>query len=260
MSLGDEPVPAPLGLVGSVQRALRVLEVVAGAGDGITAKAVARRTGFKLPTTYHLLNTLVHEGYLVRLPHARGFGLGYKLTALNRQLCEQLDVTPRVTEVLELAHRQSGAATYYGVLRDAHLVVAHIVDSAAAPRVHPLDVGFHEGAHATSFGKVLLAAMPRTQRRDYLAGTGLTRLTARTITRLDALEEELDEVRESRVAVEIEEFRPGIACVAAPVLDAGGLVVGAVAASAPVTRFARDRRLLTDAVRAGASRLYAEPA
>jgi len=253
MVFGNEQA-AQVGLVGSVQRALQVLEVVASAGDGITAKAVARRTGFKLPTTYHLLNTLVHEGYLVRLPHARGYGLGYKLTALNRRLCEQLDVTPRLIEALEQAHRESGAATYYGVLRDAHLVVAHVVDSPAAPRVQPLDVGFHEAAHATSFGKVLLAAMRPAQRRDYLLGAGLMRLTSRTVTRLDRLEEELAEVRATGVAVEIEEFRPDLACVAAPILDGDGNVVGAVAASAPAARFAAGRRVMTDAVR-HASRL-----
>ncbi|HEY2192547.1 MAG TPA: helix-turn-helix domain-containing protein [Actinomycetospora sp.] len=62
--------------LGSVHRALRVLEVVADAGDGITAKAVARRLDYNLSTTYHLLSSLVEDGYLVRLEPARGFGLG----------------------------------------------------------------------------------------------------------------------------------------------------------------------------------------
>jgi hypothetical protein len=92
------------GLIGSVQRALRVLEIVAAAGDGVTAKVVARRSGYKLSTTYHLLNTLVHEGYLVRLPNARGFGLGYKLTGLHERLCSELDVVPSVFEALKEMH------------------------------------------------------------------------------------------------------------------------------------------------------------
>jgi DNA-binding IclR family transcriptional regulator len=259
----SDQVPAPVGLVGSVRRALQVLEVVAQAGDGVTAKAVARRTGFKLPTTYHLLNTLVHEGYLVRLHHARGYGLGYKLTGLHRQLCEQLDVTPRVAGALEYTHRRSGTATYYGVFRDAELVVAHVVDSAAAPRVQPLDVGFHEAAHATAFGKVLLAAMTPAQRRDYLFGAGLARLTDRTITRLDTFEEELAQVREVGLAQEVEEFRPDLACVAAPVINEDGAVVGAVATSAPAAHFAAHRGQMAEAVRGGAaraSRLLAAPA
>jgi len=45
------------GLLGSVQRALKVLDVVSHAEEGVTAKVVARRAGLHLSTTYHLLNT-----------------------------------------------------------------------------------------------------------------------------------------------------------------------------------------------------------
>lgn len=79
----DQPAREPSGLIGSAQRALRVLEVVAAADGPVTAKAVARRAGFKLGTTYHLLNTLAHEGYLVRGGHGHGFRLGNKLAGLS---------------------------------------------------------------------------------------------------------------------------------------------------------------------------------
>lgn len=92
---GRPPAPGKCPVRGgSVRRALRVLEAVAAGGDGITAKAVARRAGLTLLTTYRLLHTLVHEGCLVRLHQSRGYGLGYKLTGLHRRLCRQLEVTP----------------------------------------------------------------------------------------------------------------------------------------------------------------------
>lgn len=251
----DECRPVPGGLVGSVQRALRVLEAVASAGDGVTAKAVARRCGFKLSTTYHLLGTLVHEGYLVRLPNARGYGLGYQVAGLHQRLHEQLLPSPGVADALRHAHRVGGTAVYFSVLRDAHLVVADVVDSPHAPRVRPLDVGFHEAAHATAFGKVLLAFLPADRRRDHLAGAGLRRLTGRTITRLADLEEQLARVRATGVADEIEEFRPDLACVAAPVRDDRGTVVGAVAASAPAPYFSTHRDRMIEAVRQGADLL-----
>lgn len=85
MLASDERAREPSGLIGSAQRALRVLEVVAAADGAITAKAVARRAGYKLSTTYHLLNTLEHEGYLVRLGHGVGFRLGHKIGSLSRR-------------------------------------------------------------------------------------------------------------------------------------------------------------------------------
>ena len=59
-------------LVQSVQRALRILEVIADNPDGITAKAIARRLELALSTTYHMLHTLVAEGYVVRLEGVAG--------------------------------------------------------------------------------------------------------------------------------------------------------------------------------------------
>jgi DNA-binding IclR family transcriptional regulator len=76
----------PSDLVGSVQRALRVLEIVASHPDGLTPKAVARRLGMALSTTYSLLNTLAAEGYVVRLEGGRGYVLGDQVRVLSRSL------------------------------------------------------------------------------------------------------------------------------------------------------------------------------
>ena len=246
---------ASAGLLSSVQRALRVLETVASAGDGITAKAVARRTGFKLPTTYHLLNTLVYEGYLVRLNNARGYGLGYKISELHQRLADAIEVPPAVTDVLQEVHRRARAAVYYAVMRDGELVVAEVADSPLAPRAQPLGLGFHEAPHATAFGKVLMAAMTPQQLRAYLAGTGLPQLTPHTVTRLADLEAELDVVRDRGLAQEVEEFIPDLACIGAPVRTADGRVRAALALSVPNGVFRARRSELARMARQGAARI-----
>ncbi|HET7742451.1 MULTISPECIES: helix-turn-helix domain-containing protein [unclassified Mycolicibacterium] len=53
-------------LVRSLQRGLQIINLVAVSGP-LHAKSVARRVELSLPTAYHLLRTLVHDGYLVRL-------------------------------------------------------------------------------------------------------------------------------------------------------------------------------------------------
>lgn len=61
-------------LVRSLQRGLRIINVVAEEGP-LHAKQIARSTRLPLPTAYHLLRTLVHDGYLVRLDDV-GYVLG----------------------------------------------------------------------------------------------------------------------------------------------------------------------------------------
>ncbi len=53
-------------LVRSLQRGLQIINVVAEGGP-LHAKQIARTMRLPLPTAYHLLRTLVHDSYLVRL-------------------------------------------------------------------------------------------------------------------------------------------------------------------------------------------------
>lgn len=83
-------------LINSVRRAVHLLDAVGSAGGPVPAKALARRTQLPLATTYHLLRTLVHEGYLTR--QQGGYVLGDRLTTLvaNGPARERPDAPPRV--------------------------------------------------------------------------------------------------------------------------------------------------------------------
>lgn len=242
------------GVLSSVHRALRVLEVVAEVGDGVTAKAVARRLGYKLPTTYNLLNSLVTEDYLVHLDGARGYGLGYKIAELHDSLRRQLHVSGQIAAVVRDMHEGAEAAAYYTVFREADVVVAHIDDCSAHPRARPLSVGFHEACHATAYGKVMLAELPPAALAARASADGLPRLTDRTLGTLADLARELIKVRHDGIGVEIEEFLPGLACLAAPVRDITGAVQAAVAVSVTPEDFAERREWLEKWVRTGADR------
>lgn len=78
--------PAGAGLGGrqpqAVRSALNVLRAVADAGPGVTAKEISARLQLPPATTYRLLNLLVGEEYLVRLPDLTGFALGARFAGL----------------------------------------------------------------------------------------------------------------------------------------------------------------------------------
>lgn len=245
------------GLLGSVQRALRVLDVVSHAEEGITAKAVARRAGLHLSTTYHLLNTLVHEGYLVRLADKQGYGIGYKIPALYRQLRRHLDLTPELAAVVTDLHHRAQAAAYYASFRDGHIVLAHVVSSPCYPRPDLLQVGFAESGHATAFGKLLLASLTPGARRGYLTTHGMPQLTPLTVTDSWELEAELDQARAHGLVAEVEEFQLRFASLAAAVYDRTGAVVAAIAVSVPATHFEQRQTELAHIVRQAASQASA---
>jgi DNA-binding IclR family transcriptional regulator len=68
----------------AVQSAFAVLEEVARCGPGVTGMEVSRNLGLPKATTYRLLNLLVQDEYLVRMPDLSGFALGRKVEMLVR--------------------------------------------------------------------------------------------------------------------------------------------------------------------------------
>ncbi|MEV4642091.1 IclR family transcriptional regulator [Actinoplanes sp. NPDC049548] len=242
------------GLLQSVTRALRVLDHVAAAPGPLPAREISRALGLTLPTTYHLLSTLVNGGYLVHLADEKAYALGHRVDDLARGLHRQIAVPPEIRRVAAVTHRQARAAAYYAMLRDTEMIVAHVAECPEHPRIRPLDVGFHHAPHATAFGKLMLAMLEPGAADDVLDATGTPRVTAATVTDRRMLRRQLDQIRATGLAVEVDEFQADLSCMAAPVTDATGRFVGAVAISLP-TRDLRDHRWAAErAVRIGAVR------
>ena len=92
-------------------------------------------------------------------------------------------------------------------------------------------------AHATSSGKVLLAAPARaTSSGSDCSDWQPARLTPHTITDRGVLPTELTRVAERGWAQNVEESALGAASVAAPVRDADGTVIAAISVVGPVSR------------------------
>lgn len=93
--------------------------------------------------------------------------------------------------------------------------------------------------HATSSGKVLMAAMPSADRRKMTKH--LDRFTDRTITTRVALDEELGADSKDGYASTLEELEVGLRAVSAPIRDHSRATVAALTASGPSYRFTDKR-------------------
>lgn len=223
-----------------VHRTFAVLEAVAISGS-TTAKQVANRLEIPLPSVYRLLNELVECGYLVRLKEQRCYELGPKCFDLGLSFQQRVAAPTLIRQATDDLHRSVQAASYFAVYRGSDIVLNYLSDCEKHPRLRPLRFGFHEAAHATAFGKILLAGMSPSQRDTYLKARGIPTLTSSTITDRSRLDEHLAEVSVRGVAWEVEEFLARQTCAAAPVHNGSGVSIGAVAVSMP-TRLTTGRQ------------------
>jgi IclR family transcriptional regulator, acetate operon repressor len=207
-------------LIQSVQRALRIMEIV-GEHDGrARAKQIARAAGLPLATTYHLLRTCTHEGWLQRLDDG-SYVLGHRIDVVRTQGTAARGIA-HARPAMEWLRDTMGGAVYLAHYVDGEIVVGEIVDSPRAPRID-LWVGLHDAAHATALGKCILGQLPADEREDYLARHPLQDLTPRTV--VDRRRLHLPPA--GGVAVDDGEYAIGVCCLAATVTT--GHATGTVA-------------------------------
>src|SRR5579875_3105908 len=69
-------------LLHSVQRALRVLSLIAEHPEGLSAREISKLLGLNISTCYHILNTLVATEFLDRHPQTQVYLLGPQIPFL----------------------------------------------------------------------------------------------------------------------------------------------------------------------------------
>ncbi|MFD0544642.1 IclR family transcriptional regulator [Streptomyces mexicanus] len=215
-------------MIGSVQRAMRLLETVAGHQHGAPAKQLARETGLALPTAYHLLRTLVHEGYLQR---DRGlFFLGEAAERLGSSGAAQ---KRRSTIVDTLAQWRDliGVPIYYARYRDGEIEILCVSETPSTPAVHEW-ADFRETGHAHAIGQCLLSQLDEAARRDHVDRYPVQSLTPYTVRDDHTLLRRLERIERMQPVTERQEYVLGTICAAVPLTV--GDAAATIALSLPV--------------------------
>jgi IclR family acetate operon transcriptional repressor len=218
--------------VQSAARALAVLSAVAASRDGLTAREIAEEVGLNRATAYHLVHTLLGEGFLVSGAQRRlrvGFRVGTLVDGFERQVVSA-DMVPLARA---LAAKTSETA-YITIRRDTSLVTVCSVPGAHAVGVLPSPLGPIDHGHARASGKLLLALAPADVRERYLDAHPLVRRTDATIVDRAQLDDELDQIRERGYATDGQEYSAGVSCLSVPL--AHQTLIG-LSLSAPQQRF-----------------------
>ncbi|WP_051127739.1 IclR family transcriptional regulator [Rhodococcus sp. 114MFTsu3.1] len=227
--------------IASVSKAFTVLSTVASR-ESVSAKHVAETLGSPLPTTYHMLNTLVAEGALVK-SGSRGYRLGPTIGMLSDAYLEQGEPVAMLEGSLKELADVTGETAYVSAWHNGEIEVVATAEGSHAVRVMQLQRGAHGYAHARASGKLLLAFARPGLREQYLREHPLERRTKTTIVEPDCLQADFDAIRERGYSTDLEEFSEDVSCIAVPVL-VGDRIIAALTVSCPTSRFERSRDTL----------------
>jgi DNA-binding IclR family transcriptional regulator len=238
-----------LSLFDSTRREIGVLEAVG-------------RLGWPKSTTSRILSAMARAGFIDRDESSRRYRVGMRLAALGVFAQQSTTLQRLVRPALEWLTAQTGETASLAVLTGSEGVDVEVVESSHS--IKPSDfVGRRFPLHATASGKVLLAWLSSDELRELLE-LPLKRYTPATITSLKALLTDLEHVRHDGYSTAVGEFEEDLFAIASPVRNHTGVVVGAVAIGAPISRSSRKptprlaKSVMEAAGRASAALAYRE--
>ena len=216
--------------IAGLAKGLHILEAFGVDRQRLNVTQVAERTGISRTAARRHLKTLKFLGYLETDEHY--FWLTPRVLRFSSAYLSSAHLPKVAQSLLNLLCAQT-QLTFSMVVLDEHEVVPiarSYLPQQEQFRVNPY--GMHLGnrlpAHATSTGKVLLAALSVEEQHAWVEKYGLKRLTPLTITDKDQFYAVLQRVALSDYCLSKEEHELGIIALAVPVLNAQGQTIAAI--------------------------------
>ncbi len=218
----------------AIDRAAELLVRLVESEDGYRPGELATAAGLPKSTASRLLRALERHQLVQRDLEGGSLRPGPVLVQYARRYAAVPDLVSLAQPALDRLARLSSETVNLAVPTAAGVEQVAQVDSRYLLGVQNW-VGLRVAYHASAVGKVFLAfgTVP-------VPPGPLERLAPRTVIAPAALRTQLAEVRRRGYATAVEELEPGLLAVAAPVRDAGGAVVAAIAVTGPSLRLSAE--------------------
>jgi DNA-binding IclR family transcriptional regulator len=237
--------PRPLA---TVERAVRVLDVLAESSTDLGNNEIARRAGINVSTASRMLTTLVEAELVRRVPETGRYRLGPRLVELGNAALAGIDLRDVARPHLVALTEATGETATLSVPGEHAVITVDFVQSSSSVR-SVAEVGRQAVPHATAIGKVYLAY------GGELSPGRLTTYTDRTIVSRADLATELERVRHRGWAEASGEREEDLNAIAAPITS-GGRLIGVLGLQGPAMRFGvRARRAAADPLLGHAARI-----
>lgn len=228
--------------VQSVDRALKLLDILSSGNFGFSLAELSERAGLYPPTAHRLLTTLAAKGYVRQVSRTREYHLGFKALELAEAALSQVHTLRGLTtdlraiafeiqELVNLAVLDWPCVTYIAQFNGRPEDSVHIFTKLGA-RV-PL--------YCTAVGKAMLARLSSEEIAKYFSEVKLKKYTQHTITKREDLRRELATIQRLGYAIDNEECAIGVRCAACAIMDSNDNPIATVGVSGIASRLPPNR-------------------
>lgn len=217
----------------TVVKALSLLDHFDASAPEFGLVDMARLSGFDKATTRRLLIALAAKGFIEQDQATRRYRLGAALVRLARIREAALPLVDIARPTAEALSQQSGETVHVSQIAGDILSSVFVCESPFANRVS-VAVGQKLPFNCTASGLAFLSAAPESFCAAVLKGP-LPRMTRNSLNSAQ-LKKRIEETRQRGYAFSDQGFEDDVVSVAAPVVDASGLAIGAISITCPAVR------------------------
>lgn len=222
------------GSIGVLVKAFTVLEAMADLAEPAPLRDLAQKTALPKGTLFRILQTLVGLGYVSQLSNSSDYYLTSQIAYLGRNARHE-DVKMLVTPLMSALHSRFNETINLGVLEGQFVYYVAVMEAQRALSWR-VPAGTRDTFHSTALGRAIVAQLTPAHREAIIRRANLKSRTTKAGMTREVLTRLIEEVRESRVAFDLEENDDGVVCIGTPVF-VDGRVVAAVSVSIPASRY-----------------------
>ena len=225
-------------VVRNVDRAIDMLYALSQE-KRVGVRELARRLNMSKSTVQRILASLECRSLVTHDPVTQHYRIGAGVIQLASSFLQEGDLVTRATPHLQKLRDKTGETVCLHTCVEFRRVTVLQVESPRELR-WTVEIGRPYPLHVGCSGKLLMAYLPESTIEEYLRATPLEPLTSRTITNIDQLRADLQQIRNQGYAISFGERVAGGAGISAPVFDASGQVIAAISVYGPDSRLTRD--------------------
>jgi DNA-binding IclR family transcriptional regulator len=224
--------------LGAIDKSFQVIETLKKM-DGANLSELIDELGWSKSTVYSHLRTLQENEYIVY--ENNQYVLGFRFLELGEYVKDRKEIYTEIEPKIESLAEETGERVQFVTNEHGEAVYARIAEGE-----HSVSTGGKLGRrrtmlHATAAGKAILSCLSRETVEEIIDKKGLPERTTNTITDVEELFKELEEVRELGYALNNEEHITGLRAIAAPLEHPDEGVIGSISIAGPTHRIRSEK-------------------
>ncbi|MEK5389946.1 IclR family transcriptional regulator [Margalitia sp. FSL K6-0131] len=219
-------------MIGSIHKICKILDCFTNDEVALGNSEIAEKLNMNPSTVHHLVSTLYKEGILIKDSQNK-YRLGWRLLEWSKSVMYQQDIYNGAAPLIGELVKSFNGVVHIGMLDEKGNFVFVLKMSSRHAIEVPTYIGERKPTYCFSTGKALLSFNPALLQTTIKSG--LMQRGPNTITSIDRLQAEVDNIRNKGYAISNNENEYGIYGIAAPIKSYTGQTVAALNMVGPIS-------------------------